>query len=339
MDNVRAEARAAKERAERMLAELKASIAKHMPAELAEFLEAVAALDEACDELARKLAEVAQQNQAGASGSVMQRRDRARVLQDQAQPISKCVQAHVRAVSVCAQKIADGLDQAVLVADRARIRAALSRSRVAELRACIRSRLGPDGRGPLRWVRAEVDKMDTCLQELDADPEQATPEILEATRQRIDVLVEHARQLDYQNEERWDMARRLDHAFGEVGFTRVRGPGDPIDVGANPLRFRHEINMPDRQGATDTSFESDGNIYMEMVGAQGSLSTAVVASETCDGTIDDLVREASKLGLVIREVLWKGPDGWQCIHKQDETATVTQSTTAAQVGAQQRVPE
>jgi len=324
MNDVRANAAAAREHAERLLAELKASIAEHMPAELVAFQAAVAPLDDLCERLRQKLAEVGAQEQAAAGGTVEERRDRALYLQAEARALAQRVEAQAREVTALAQRIADGLDRAVLAADHARIRAALRRSRIAELRARIRQQLGADGRGELRWVREDADRLDSALAGLEQDPEQATEPVLERARAELANMTERARQLDYENAERWDMASRLHNAFERVGFRLARAPGDPVQVGAGPVRFRHELNEHDHQAATETSLEQGGTIYLEMTGTQGLLSTTVTASETCGGTIEDLVREAKNLGLVIREVLWKGPGGWETIHRETGAAAQQQ---------------
>nr|VFJ60453.1 MAG: hypothetical protein BECKDK2373C_GA0170839_108110 [Candidatus Kentron sp. DK] len=141
---------------------------------------------------------------------------------------------------------------------------------------------------------------------------------VERFSQEIDQLVQDAWESDLKARRQQHTADLLRDAFEEAGFAKKEDtPASRQD--GQEIHLVHEASQADLFVRISSSIPEDQSIKLVMEGAAGRDSERLEPAEYCGDSLDDIIRRARELGVIIEGVTMKGPDGlWRNLYTEDE---------------------
>jgi regulator of replication initiation timing len=172
----------------------------------------------------------------------------------------------------------------------------------------VQWRMNPALPCSLSLVHDAAQQLETRLSDLITHSQQVTEPEVDEFRSQMNRLIEEAERIDRQQTLHRSLAQTLDRAFQEAGFNRVLSAQDTDDHGS-VIIFQHRVDKSPLHVKVDSRVKQNGGIDLLMEGASGSGAAQLKAHEGCLGDLETVITQAKRLGLIIQDVLWKGPGG------------------------------
>ncbi len=178
---------------------------------------------------------------------------------------------------------------------------------LAGIREEINTRLHPGSECNLVFAQERAIALRNRIGDLLARSSPLPAGSVESCRTELGELDRAAQQNEHDRQQQWSVFLRLDKALS-AEFTRVTDAVMPqLDV---PVRATHVARDAEIKTSIDSQVYRGGQVRILWRTPLEAVHVDLGSEQNCIGNLERIARMALDKGLIIDQVLWKGPDGW-----------------------------